>query len=143
MLGPTHPPRDGPRILTQLQSSEETVPGNGPASSRYEPAAAWQSDTVVPGPRLPIEPPATGWRFPPTTGLDRDGPLAVGADLEPGTLLEAYRHGYFPMPMADWGAMSWWSPDPRGVIELTDFHVSRSLRRSMRNFDISVNRAFD
>jgi leucyl/phenylalanyl-tRNA--protein transferase len=40
------------------------------------------------------------------------------------------------------GAMGWWSPDPRGVIEIDDHHISRSLRRSMKRFDITVNRRF-
>jgi leucyl/phenylalanyl-tRNA---protein transferase len=41
------------------------------------------------------------------------------------------------------GPIGWWSPDPRGVIPLDAFHVSRSLRRSCRQFDISVDTAFD
>ena len=42
---------------------------------------------------------------------------ASGADLEPGTLLAAYRSGLFPMPLgAAAGPMAWWSPDPRGVL---------------------------
>lgn len=67
--------------------------------------------------------------------------VGVGADLEPGTLLAAYRSGLFPMP-ARRGLMAWWSPNPRGVIPLdSGVHVSRSLRRSCQKFEIRVNSA--
>jgi leucyl/phenylalanyl-tRNA---protein transferase len=46
--------------------------------------------------------------------------------------------------MPDWdGAVRWWSPDPRGVIPLADLHVSRSLRRVLPRFDVSVDAAFE
>ncbi len=93
-------------------------------------------------PAGPTEPPLTGWQFPEVDEVDPDGLVAVGADLAPGTLLEAYRSGYFPMPVGEPQRMGWWSPDPRGVIETTDLHVSRSLRRSMRRFEVSVDRCF-
>lgn len=56
-------------------------------------------------------------------------------------MLAAYRLGYFPMPHER--TMAWWSPDPRGIVPLEGFHVSRSLRRSIRRFDVTVNEAFD
>ena len=59
------------------------------------------------------------------------GLCAVGADLEPGTLLAAYRTGLFPMPFRK-TTPGWWSPDPRGILPLDGLHVSRSLRRSCR-----------
>jgi leucyl/phenylalanyl-tRNA--protein transferase len=68
--------------------------------------------------------------------------LGVGADLEPGTLLAAYRAGIFPMPV-DHNALGWWSPDPRGIIPLDGLRVSRSLRKSGRRFRIRVDTAFD
>jgi leucyl/phenylalanyl-tRNA--protein transferase len=70
--------------------------------------------------------------------------IGVGADLEPGTLLAAYRAGVFPMP-ARRGVVAWWSPDPRGIIPLYQgaVRVSRSLRRSRRRFEIRVDEAFD
>jgi leucyl/phenylalanyl-tRNA--protein transferase len=69
--------------------------------------------------------------------------IGVGADLEPGTLLAAYRSGVFPMP-ARRGVMAWWSPDPRGIIPLDNggLRVSRSLRRSLRRFEIRIDEAF-
>lgn len=70
--------------------------------------------------------------------------MAVGADLEPGTLLAAYRAGLFPMP-ARKRVPAWWSPDPRGVLPLGSgqLNVSRSLRKSIPRFDIAVNTAFE
>ena len=56
--------------------------------------------------------------------------VAVGADLEPGTLLAAYRAGLFPMPVDRGGLTAWWSPDPRGVLPLDGLHVTRSMRQS-------------
>ncbi len=71
--------------------------------------------------------------------------VAVGADLAPGTLLAAYRAGLFPMPVDPSrrrSKMAWFSPDPRGIIPLDGLHVSRSLRRSMRHFDVRLDTAF-
>jgi leucyl/phenylalanyl-tRNA--protein transferase len=71
-----------------------------------------------------------------------DDLVAVGADLEPGTLLAAYRTGLFPMRIRAGGALAWWSPEPRGVIPLDGLHVSRSLRRSCRHLEIRVDTGF-
>ena len=71
--------------------------------------------------------------------------VAVGADLEPGTLLAAYRSGLFPMPVDPYrrrSKMAWFSPDPRGVIPLDGLHVSRSLRRSIPRFEIRMDTLF-
>jgi len=67
--------------------------------------------------------------------------VAIGGDLEPGTILHAYAQGIFPMPLE--GHLAWWSPDPRGVIPLDGLRVSRSLRKSCRRFEIRVDTAFD
>jgi len=68
--------------------------------------------------------------------------VGVGADLEPGTLLAAYRAGLFPMPVDD-GILAWWSPEPRGVLPLDGLRVSRSLRRSCARFEVRLDTAFD
>ena len=80
----------------------------------------------------PIEPPPSRWRLPPVDRADEHGVVGIGADLEPGTLLAAYRQGIFPMGLGGRGRepMGWWSPDPRGVLPLEDLRVSRSLRRA-------------
>jgi leucyl/phenylalanyl-tRNA--protein transferase len=69
--------------------------------------------------------------------------VGIGADLEPGTLLSAYRRGLFPMRLRPGGPIAWWSPDPRGIIPLDGLHVSRSLRSSCRRFEIRVDAAFE
>jgi leucyl/phenylalanyl-tRNA--protein transferase len=99
---------------------------------------------------MPTEPPATGWVFPDLTraaarGLD--DLVGSGADLEPGTLLAAYRSGLFPMPGgavddSGSGSMLWWSPVERGVLPLDGLVVSRSLRQSLRRMEVRVDTAF-
>ncbi len=89
----------------------------------------------------PVEPDATGWQFPAVDEVEPEGLVAIGADLQPGTLLEAYRNGFFPMPVNS-SAMGWWSPDPRGVIEAESHHVSRSTRKSMKRFSVTYNQSF-
>lgn len=91
---------------------------------------------------MPELPPATGYVFPASTAVD--DLVGVGADLEPGTVLEAYCQGVFPMGLgADGGPpLGWWSPDPRGIIRLGDLRVSRSLARSMRRFETTVDTDF-
>lgn len=68
--------------------------------------------------------------------------VAVGADVDPGTLLAAYRCGLFPMPMETGGPMAWWSPDPRGVLDPGGMRIGRSLRRSTARYEIRVDTAF-
>jgi len=82
-------------------------------------------------------------RFPDPREAPGDQPLGYGGDLAPETLLDAYGHGIFPWPDAD-GTLWWWSPDPRAVLPLDGFHVSRSLRRTLRagRFTLTVDHAF-
>jgi leucyl/phenylalanyl-tRNA--protein transferase len=93
----------------------------------------------------PVEPPSTGWGFGDPRAWDPDDDLVgIGADLQPGTLLTAYRSGVFPMPLGrPRDPMAWWSPARRGVLPLDRLVVSRSLRRSVRDFEIRVDTAFD
>ncbi len=74
---------------------------------------------------------------------DDNGLVAVGGDLGPQTLLQAYSRGIFPwfdqnMPIL------WWSPDPRAIIELDGLHISRRLARTIRSgrFRLTFDRAF-
>jgi leucyl/phenylalanyl-tRNA--protein transferase len=95
----------------------------------------------------PVEPPPSRWSFPDTVeqiaAAAGDGEIVgIGADLAPGTVLAAYRHGLFPMPVRR-GVLAWWSPDPRGIVPLDGVRVSRSLRRSCARFDIRVDTDFD
>ena len=97
----------------------------------------------LPAARLvdPIEPPPSRWTMPTDAPIDGSDIVAVGADLEPGTLLAAYRIGLFPMPF-DRRRIAWFSPDPRGIIPIDGLHVSRSLRRSMRGFEVRMDTRF-
>jgi len=92
--------------------------------------------------RVPEEPAPTRWRLPSPNEADRHGLVGVGADLEPGTLLDASRSGLFPMPMRK-RLIGWWSPDPRGILPLDGLKVSRSLRRSCTRFEVRFDTAFE
>jgi leucyl/phenylalanyl-tRNA--protein transferase len=80
------------------------------------------------------------WRFDAATWPTSGDCVAVGGDLEPGTIIEAYRHGAFPMPID--GELAWWSPIRRGILQPADFRWSRSLRRSARRFTVTHDRDF-
>jgi leucyl/phenylalanyl-tRNA--protein transferase len=75
--------------------------------------------------------------------IDDDGLAAVGGDLSPGRLLEAYCRGIFPCYRAD-EPILWWSPDPRAIFELDGLHVSRRLTRTLRSgrFSVTFNQDF-
>jgi len=74
---------------------------------------------------------------------DETGLVALGGDLRPERLLQAYRHGIFPW-YAEGDPLCWWSPDPRAIIEIGGLHVARRLARTLRSgkFVCTVNRDF-
>jgi leucyl/phenylalanyl-tRNA---protein transferase len=82
--------------------------------------------------------------FPPPDYADASGLLAVGGDLSSERLLEAYRLGIFPW-YSDDQPILWWSPDPRLVLRLDEFKVSRSLRKTLKKgvFKVTFDRAFE
>jgi leucyl/phenylalanyl-tRNA--protein transferase len=82
--------------------------------------------------------------FPSPLATTVDGLVCVGGRLSPEWLLDAYRHGIFPWPVWDEEPLAWWSPDPRGIIELDGLHVSERLRRTLRNsrFEATCDRDF-
>ena len=89
-----------------------------------------------------VDPGPSRWDFPPPQDWAADEDVvAIGADLEPSTVLAAYRAGLFPMHLD--GDLAWWSPDPRGVLPLDGLRVTRSLAKSCRHYAITVDRAFD
>jgi len=90
---------------------------------------------------VPIEPPPSPWDFPPPQEWPADDLIALGAELHLGTVLAAYRQGLFPMEVED--QLGWWSPLERGVLPLGGLRVRRSLRRSVRRFEIRVDTAFE
>jgi leucyl/phenylalanyl-tRNA--protein transferase len=80
-------------------------------------------------------------RFPDPAKADSEGMIAVGGDLSVRRLLLAYRSGIFPWTVHP---ITWWSPDPRGVIEIDEFQAPRSLARLIRKqpFTVTMDQAF-
>lgn len=82
--------------------------------------------------------------FPPPDHAAPDGLLAVGGDLSSERLLLAYQLGIFPW-YGEGQPILWWSPDPRFVLEVDEFHISRSLRQILnkRVFKLTFDQAFE
>ncbi len=83
--------------------------------------------------------------FPPVSAalVEPNGLLAVGGDLSPQRLVEAYRHGIYPW-YSQGQPILWWSPDPRMVLSVDELRVSRSLRQRLRSgrFEVRIDSAF-
>ncbi len=79
--------------------------------------------------------------FPDPRLADAEGWVALGGDLSVVRLVKAYRHGIFPWSV---NPITWWSPDPRGVMDLDALHISRSLDRLLRSgsFSVTLDRDF-
>ena len=71
--------------------------------------------------------------FPDPAKAPKSEPLAFGGDLSVGTLLDAYRHGIFPW-FSDGQPVLWWTTDPRMVLSVSDFKLTRSLRKTIQRF---------
>jgi leucyl/phenylalanyl-tRNA--protein transferase len=82
--------------------------------------------------------------FPPPDYADPSGLIAVGGDLSSDRLIEAYRVGIFPWYSEDQPIL-WWSPDPRFVLELDQFRISRTLGKTLRKqiFHVTFDRVFE
>lgn len=74
---------------------------------------------------------------------DPNGLLAAGGDLSVPRLIDAYSRGIFPW-FSEGDPVLWWCPDPRMVLPTGDVHVSRSLRRRLRqqDYELTFDRAF-
>jgi leucyl/phenylalanyl-tRNA---protein transferase len=83
--------------------------------------------------------------FPPLTAAltEPNGLLAAGGDLSPQRLLAAYRRGIFPW-YSTGEPILWWSPDPRMVLFPSEFKVSRSMAKVLRNapYEVRLDSAF-
>src|SRR5438094_2618904 len=87
---------------------------------------------------------ASRWSFPPPSQWPDTDLIAAGGDLEPATVISAYRQGIFPMIVeTPEPILGWWSPDPRGILPLDRLRVTRSLRQSAKRFDIRVDTCFE
>lgn len=82
--------------------------------------------------------------FPPVDEADEDGFLAVGGDLSPERLLEAYRNGIFPW-YNEHEPICWWSPDPRCILYPHKLHISKSMQKIIReqHFTFTINGDFE
>jgi leucyl/phenylalanyl-tRNA--protein transferase len=87
------------------------------------------------------------WQFPPPDRWPDHDVIAIGGDLSPETILEAYRRGIFPMPLEaeelPAPVLAWWSPDPRGILPLDGLRVTRSMRQSAKRYEIRVDTCFE
>ncbi|MFO1323829.1 MAG: leucyl/phenylalanyl-tRNA--protein transferase [Burkholderiales bacterium] len=83
--------------------------------------------------------------FPPLAAAlaEPNGLLAAGGDLTPSRLVDAYRRGIFPW-YSQGQPILWWSPDPRMVLDVGAFKVSRSLAKRVRagTFDVRIDTSF-
>jgi leucyl/phenylalanyl-tRNA--protein transferase len=84
------------------------------------------------GPKLDFPDPRTAWR-----GGQWDGLVAIGGDLRPERLLLAYRSGIFPWTV---NPVTWWSPDPRAILDFGSIHIPRSLRALLRKRPWAITR---
>lgn len=75
--------------------------------------------------------------FPDPHDAEDDGLLAIGGDLSAERLLLAYSHGIFPW-YSDDSPILWWALDPRMVLKIEDYKVSKSLKSSMRKLDYEI-----
>lgn len=72
-----------------------------------------------------------------------NGLLAVGGNLQPQRLINAYTQGIFPW-FSDNDPLLWWSPNPRAIIKLKDLRINRTLRKAIKKspYKITLNSAF-
>lgn len=88
--------------------------------------------------------------FPPLNQAlkEPNGLLAIGGDLSPQRLLNAYRQGIFPWfshdPIHGDEPILWWSPDPRMVLFPDELKISKSLAKTLNKhpFELRINTAF-
>ncbi|QBS10836.1 leucyl/phenylalanyl-tRNA--protein transferase [Legionella israelensis] len=85
---------------------------------------------------------AENYTFPDPEYYDKQGLLAIGGDLSPQRLIQAYSQGIFPW-FEPGSPILWWSPDPRLILWPNNFRISRSLRQTLKKpFQLTVDNAF-
>lgn len=80
-------------------------------------------------------------KFPNPNDANEDGIVAWGGDLNPSRLIYAYQSGIFPW-YSKGDPIIWWSPNPRFIMELNDFKISRSLKKSIKKFEYKFDSNF-
>lgn len=95
--------------------------------------------------RKPLEVGECDYDWPPTERWrEHDDLIGRGADLNVATIIDGYRHGLFAMESFDGdGTLLWWSPEQRCVIPLDGLRITRSMRRSARNYHLRINTCFE
>ena len=71
------------------------------------------------------------YKFPPPQSATKEGIVAVGGDLNPLRILEAYKNGIFPWFNDDENLM-WWSPDPRMILFPEKIKISKSFKSFLK-----------
>lgn len=80
--------------------------------------------------------------FPHPNEANKDGIVAWGGNLNPARLIKAYQSGIFPWYSKN-DPILWWSPDPRLIMELDDFKLSKSLKKSLKKFTYKFDSNFE
>ncbi len=83
--------------------------------------------------------------FPSVQLAAEDGLLAVGGNLQVETLINAYTSGIFPWPVDEDYPLTWFAPNPRGIIKTSNIKFSQSLKKFVNktNFNIKINQDFE
>jgi leucyl/phenylalanyl-tRNA---protein transferase len=83
--------------------------------------------------------------FPSPNSANEDGLVFVGGDVTKENILTAYRAGIFPWPVSINLPMTWFSPDPRGVLFCKDFKVNKTLKKFLKktSFSSTFNQSFE
>lgn len=83
--------------------------------------------------------------FPPIETASPEGLLAIGGSLDEETLLTAYRQGIFPWPISADSPLTWFSPDPRGILYTEEFHCSKSFIKFLKTttYEVKFNTNFE
>ena len=84
-----------------------------------------------------LDPIDVGFPDPSQALVQPNGLLAVGGDLSPQRLIEAYTIGIFPW-YSEGEPLMWWSPNPRAIITPSSLHISRSLARVLKKNDFKI-----
>jgi len=79
--------------------------------------------------------------FPHPNSATEDGIVAWGGDLSASRVIRAYQEGIFPW-YSQQDPILWWSPDPRFIMELDDFQLRKSLRKSIKKFSFAIDNDF-
>ena len=82
--------------------------------------------------------------FPSALSANNDGIVAIGGNLDPKRILQAYKQGIFPWFESD-DHLVWWSPDPRMVLFPANLKISKSTKKILKDgsFNVTFNQSFD